>query len=382
MNFARQRLCLLGTLFVVAVAASGPAASQADWARLAVPAYEPAHLLRGLHEHWTAPRAAELAAQAQALVPALQRLCDAKPAQAADTPGASPGAQSAQSADTAAGRLRTAREHWRTTTTAWERLAAVALGPVVERRSIRQLDFTPTRPASIEKAIAAAPRGAEAMERVGTPAKGLPALEWLLWAQPMPPGSPSCRYAVEVAAVLAHEAAELQAAFQTLAERPIEGWDAAATEAAMTEFLNQWVGGIERLRWAQIEKPLRAHAGSAAAARADLPRATSGSTATSWAAHWQGLRALAVFEGDAAPAPGAGLVPIETYLRGRGQNALADRLRGAVQQVDRALQGTTPDAAPAMTETARQLAALKHLAEADVAPALDVSIGFSDADGD
>ena len=33
-------------------------------------------------------------------------------------------------------------------------------------------------------------------------------------------------------------------------------------------------------------------------------------------------------------------------------------------------------------QTAKDLAALKFLAESEVAPALQVSIGFSDADGD
>ena len=36
----------------------------------------------------------------------------------------------------------------------------------------------------------------------------------------------------------------------------------------------------------------------------------------------------------------------------------------------------------AIQKTARDLAALKFLAESEVAPALQVSIGFSDADGD
>jgi hypothetical protein len=350
-----RRVILCGVLIM----AAPPALAQSDWARVAVPIYNPVHLMQGLHRRWTAPRAAEFAAQAQALAPALRQLCDAP---------------------STAEPLRAARQHWRNTTTAWERLSAVALGPVITRRSMRRIDFTPTRPALIEKAIAAAPQGTAALERIGTPAKGLPALEWLLWTKPalltVAPGAPACRYAVALAKEIEAEAAELRAAFRGLAERRAEDWDDETAVAGMNEFVNQWVGGVERLRWAQMEKPLRS------GSKDTLPRAASGGTAASWAAQWEALRALAVFRADAVPAPGAGLAPIETYLRGRGLNPLADRLVQLAQRAGARLQVATPSAKAKVLDASRDLAALKRLAEAEVAPALEVSIGFSDADGD
>lgn len=85
--------------------------------------------------------------------------------------------------------------------------------------------------------------------------------------------------------------------------------------------------------------------------------------------------------------PGQGAVPLETYLRGRGLNPLADRLREVALRIDAAMAAVAgPDAAaadgPRVLQAAKELSALKRLAEADVAPALQVSIGFSDADGD
>jgi uncharacterized protein len=47
------------------------------------------------------------------------------------------------------------------------------------------------------------------MELIGTPAKGLPALEWLLWVKPIQPASAECRYAVQVAAEIQREAQAL-----------------------------------------------------------------------------------------------------------------------------------------------------------------------------
>lgn len=78
-------------------------------------------------------------------------------------------------------------------------------------------------------------------------------------------------------------------------------------------------------------------------------------------------------------------MPLETYLRGLGLNTLADKLHTAAAEVDSAMAqlpatGTPPDAV--VQKMARALSALKYLAESEVAPALQISIGFSDADGD
>ena len=75
-------------------------------------------------------------------------------------------------------------------------------------------------------------------------------------------------------------------------------------------------------------------------------------------------------------------MPIETYLRGRGQLALADRWRSTVLAADAAVQNLT-STEPALVEAAA--AALKRvtaLMQTEVSAALEVRIGFSSADGD
>ena len=333
------------------------------WQREAVPFYDTVHALQGIYGHWALPRAQDFNHNAQALAPAVAALCQAKDAKPA---------------------LAAARAAWQSTARAWEQLAAVSVGPVIARRSQRAIDFTPTRPALIEKAIAAQPQGAKAFERIGTPAKGLPALEWLLWTRPVQPGSPACAYAHEVAQDVARESAALQTAF---ADASGTDWGAEDEQEQSTqaigEFVNQWVGGIERLRWAQMEKPLRAAQGTRTP---DYPRTASGNTLAAWAATWAGLRSVTVLPADAAtPAPGEALVPLETYLRGKGLNPLADKLRQAAGKVDASMaqvQKAGLKDKTAIQQTARDLAALKFLAESEVAPALQISIGFSDADGD
>lgn len=327
---------------------------------VAVPFYTPGHFVQGLYRHHSAPLAAVFAQRANALAPALRALCEASPSAAAPA-------------------LRAARAQWVAAAGSWERLAAVAIGPLLERRSARAIDFMPARPALIERAVRTAPADAAAMVRIGAPAKGFPALEWLLWTQPVQPATPACAYAGQVAHDIAREAAALDRGFADAAGRE---WDGEAAATAMGEALNQWLAGLSRLRWQGMERPLQA-AADAGGAAPEYPRVASGATAESWAAQWAGLRVLAVLPADdAAPRPGTGLVPFETYLRGRGLNPAADALVQAVQQADAALRRLTPDEPARVKAAAAALAALRRVVEADVAPALEIGIGFSDADGD
>jgi uncharacterized protein len=325
----------------------------------AVPAYTNAHVLTGLHRGWTAPRAGTFAQAAAGLTQALQAQCTGTNSPAA---------------------LNTSRNQWQATARAWDALSAVAVGPLLERRSQRAIDFAPARPALIEKAIAAQPANATDMERIGTPAKGLYALEWLLWTKPVKPNTTSCAYAVQVAAEIEHEAQALQTAFTMLASNP---WtDTAQTQAAMSELVNQWVGAIERLQWAQMAKPLKAAQGRSI----EWPRGASNSTAQSWAVQWQAIQTLGNAQpGITPPAPGQGVVPLALYLRGKGQNAPADALASASARVAQRIQQLSANTrinTKQVQATADALRALKLLAENTIAPALNVTIGFSDSDGD
>jgi uncharacterized protein len=348
-------LCALPGLTVLR-----PARGHADHARVAVPFYRPAEAMQGLYRTWLLPRALDFTTAAQALAASLREGCG-----------------SAQTAR--------ARDSWVRALAAWESLATVPLGPLIERRSLRTLDFQPPRPALIEAAIGRTPRGAAALQRIGTPAKGLPALEWLLWTLPYRQRSAeaalpaaACAYAAEVADDLARESTDLAAAVRTAAEAD---WDEARGDGAFAELLNQWVGAVERLRWTQIDKPRR-EATTRRLGQVPYPRAASGQTAASWQRQWQAIEALALFNGDAAPQPGREPVPLETYLRGRGLNPLADRWRAQVARTGRALLGLQPGDSARVDTAVRELADLKTLAEAELAPGVQVSIGFSDADGD
>ncbi|MBN9430508.1 MAG: imelysin family protein [Burkholderiales bacterium] len=364
-------VALTGPLALAQGSAAGSAPTQAgaDRGVSAVPFYSSADLAQGVYRYWHLPQAEAFAARAADLAQALADHCPRA------QPGERPPAE--------------LQQRWRAAAQVWDRLTGVLVGPLVERRVLHQLDFTPTRPELIERAIRSAPADAQAMERIGTPAKGLPALEWLLWSRPerlgKGPDAPACRYAVQVAAELAREAVSLREGFAAAApagETSEDEPDAPAQAAtAMSELVNQFVGGIERLRWLNIEKPLRSAAPGKPPA---FPRMAAGATAQAWAAQWEALRTLAVAPaGVAAPQPGTGLITIEHFLRGWGRHELADKLRRSIPAVDQRMRGLAP-ASPRqrLLDASRELSAFKRLIEAEVAPAMKINIGFSDADGD
>lgn len=339
---------------------AGLAQAQQDHARVAVPLYRPSDVMQGLYREALQPHAAGFATEAKTLPAALAALCQA------------------QGKAAGAAKLEAARAAWVKTLAAWDALATLPLGPLIERRALRTLDFQPVRPELIERAIARRPASLADMQRVGTPAKGLPALEWLLWTRPVAPQSPGCAYAEQVAEELAREAAGLSEAVAAAAG---EEWDEERGDAAFSELINQWIGAAERLRWAQIDKP-RKEAATRGLRQPAYPRAASGQTAASWAREWQVLRTWAVFGGGVVPQPGQGVVPLETYLRGRGLNPLADRWVAQVERTTASLRGLRPGDSARLDAAVRELAATKALAEAELAPALEISVGFSDADGD
>ncbi len=337
----RMAVMLLAVVVSTAATTAATTAARADNAQT----------MQAVYGDWMLPHATALAASGQGLTRALQTYCKAAP----------PEAESA---------LTAARAAWRDAVADWERLSAVAVGPVLDYRMQSRIDLAPTRPRMITKAIESSPSGADGMDRVGTPAKGFPALEWLLWSQPVRPDSPGCRYAVEVAMEIERETQIIVTRFR---EDGAKLASPAAADKAVDDFLNQWVGGLDHLRWADMEKPVRKAATGKPEGAADYPRSASGATAASWAARWQALAALAAGKG-----PGS----LAALLRDRGQDPLAQSLSDAVQRANAAMTGVDTGDPTRVLAATRELTALKALVEDKVAPALNVHIGFSDADGD
>jgi predicted lipoprotein len=366
----------LGAAAGLCLALGVQAQSPATTPRIAFPYYTAEQVLTGLYTWQLPPRARAFEQAAQALVQTAPAHCQGR----ADLPAL--------------------RAQWRQTLLHWQALATPAVGPLVQRRSQRQIDFWPARPNLIDKALKNAPRSLADMARVGTPAKGFAGLEYLLAtadAAGLRSGAEPdrCAYAVLVAQGIAAEARALRAEFDTLAQREWlvdeEDPDAEArlaqTRAAFAEWVNQWLGGLERLRWLQMEQPVvKARTASKAPVFA---RRDWADNLAEWRAQWESLRAQALLADPRAvpPRPGEDFVPIEALLYGKGQMQLAARWRQAVTATDAAMgalyaRGAAANDAAAFEAATRRLKDLTVLYQQEVAAALDVPLGFSDADGD
>lgn len=306
-----------------------------------------------LYSQWYLPQTTQALGAAQALQTSLQAYCGQRPGK------------------TDAALLGDARQRFQQAVDAWQRVAAVNMGPLVERRTDRMVNFQPLRPARLAEAIQQAPKTLADMERIGSPGKGFPALEHLLWTQPAPPGSPSCSYAVMAAASVTDEIQGLRTAFQaTAAAKP----DLRVTE----EFLNQWIGGLEQLRWERMEKPLRSASTTSGKKKPQLIRMDSDSTLASWRAQWSGLRDLAVAPAGAPESQ----VSIAGLVAAHYRPLTAGRFAKAVQEVDSAFAALNSTDLESVQKLSTALSGLKRWVEADIASLLQLSIGFSDGDGD
>ena len=346
---------------------SGKPAQAHVGADVAFPYYHAEDVVQGLYGLYLPPRARAFQAEAQRLSAALKTDCD--------KPGAAPALQA----------------QWTQVLTAWAALSTPAAGPVLTRRSQRAIDFWPARPTLIEKALQRQPKTLADLETVGTPAKGIPALEWLL-RRPLTAGT--CAYAqllsqgleAEATGILQDMAPLAKAASTPPADSGEPGESAAESPVGpmFSEWVNQWLAGWERLRWGAIEQPLQK--ARTRGADAEFARADRASNLADWRAQWEALRVQASLTAEqhaAPPQPGQALIPMEALLRGKGQLVLADRWAQAIDRVGGRMATLTPSSGAAQLQTlTRDMKAVTTLYQNEVAAALDVPLGFSDADGD
>jgi len=319
--------------------------------KVAAPFISSSQMVLGLLTQHLQPRAAELQLAAQALVQSLSQ-------------GQAAWAQH--------------RPLWVATMLAWERLAAVAVGPLLERRSARAIDFWPTRPAQIQRLLESASiTSVQQLDTVGATARGLPALEWLLWKTN---GSGhAAAYASLLAQQVLTESQALQAGYQTLASTE---WDDADAWALYGEWFGQAVGGLDQLR---IKKMVADTRGKDSA---PWVRGLSGQTAACWLAQAQGLQAFLVGSPAAQAAtqatnpgwPVAG--SLNSLLLGRGHLRDSLTLQERTATLLRTVQAARPGNVASVRAAQTALAQVSAQANGLAGDVLAISLGFTDADGD
>lgn len=350
-------------LLVLNFANSAVAAKPVDRSDMLFPYYEVTEVLNSVATHHHAKDSAVLSDQLDALSVATAQYCK--------TGG------KAQPAN-----MQQLQGQYAKAYLAWLELSAVVMGPMLDNNTVRQIDFRPLRLNLLERAIKKQPQGAQAMALIGSPAKGFPALEYLLTQNDFKSGTPQCNYAHEVVLDIARTVAGLR--WQTSATQANQD-DAQALGAGMQLYFNQLVGATHNLAWERMEKPLLKNKDEASANMAPAghwPFSEFQLTEKAWAAQWQGIEHLLMVTGQTVPQANTQVIPLEAYLRGLGKIELADTLVTYSSAVAVAMRSNDITKPASVEQSVKALKVLKGFLENEVAKGLKVSIQFSSSDGD
>ncbi|HEY3500094.1 MAG TPA: imelysin family protein [Polyangiaceae bacterium] len=293
--------------------------------------------------------------------------------------------------------LEAARSAWWTARAPWKRAEVFAFGPYSEepQRIGPKIDFWPARPETIEGVLEDDfELDPEAIEDLGAPAKGLPALEYLLYAPDADPvalfGDPRRgEYVRALAQDLVARAREIHDAWAPEHENFLnELVDAGRSStrfmnlnAALGEIVNRIGYTLENDRLEKLA-PALGDTSDGTPQPDRLESTYSGRSLEDLRDNLAGIEHL--YRGDAP----SGLRGLDAYLRGRGKNLgrSFDELALACRNAFDALPGTLAEAVSAEPAAVREVmsrfAALQRFFQVDVLNALSLSLGFNDNDGD
>lgn len=298
--------------------------------------------------------------------------------------------------------LSRARDAWATAMGDWRTLEVLQLGPTLKRRSSKTVDFWPTRPSVIEMAVTATAEEAvsgtaaeDSMQRWGTAAKGLPAIEWFLFpdagSEPVVPARKSashCAYAQRVARGILEESSILTSQWKSDA-RQIRQMTLEQMRKLSHDTLNLMVGSCELLRGKKMQKGVRlvSQGGRGSAAVDAFDSVRSGRTREFLLRHFEALAQIMLGNHAGVPyARGGPSVSFRDLLDRMGYSAEADALSSQVVTVHSALQAL-PDDPRSWTlqntqPAADALADLRAVLDPRISGLLGITVTFTDADGD
>lgn len=290
--------------------------------------------------------------------------------------------------------LGEARMRWHVARRAWKEAEVFSFGPVTElpHRLGPQVDFWPVR-TEVVQGVLSSDAQLDNVAGLGADARGLPAIEWLLFAAEAEgfKNPRRCAYAVGLASDLAVRARALQ-----------DAWDPASggfgkdlieagrgSEAFMTlpmalgEVVNRMGFLLENIRGDKLGRPA-GHTTGGAIQPDKVESAPSGRSVEDILDNLRGIEILFEGEWPAADVP-QGLV---SYIDRRGRNLRAPlsgwlaECREALQQLDRPLSVAMQEDPAGVQAAITTLGGFQRWIQADVANVLSVTVGFNDNDGD
>jgi predicted lipoprotein len=293
--------------------------------------------------------------------------------------------------------LGIARDAWWEARAPFKQAEVFAFGPFQEFpwRLGPKLDFWPARPDTVDGVLAGSqPLDPESVAALGAPARGLPAIEYLLY----PPdvdvlaelgaGTRRCEYLAGISADLVARAADLRLAWDRGGEDYLgelidagRGSETFMTlEMAVGEVVNRMGYLLENMRNDKLRKPLGGSVDGPPAPDAAESRFSQRSL-EDLRDNVRGLRL--VYFGPGGGAPGLG-----SYLRARGKEFdpfMIARFDAAMAAIDAVPEPFTVALAEEPRKVVKLIDALGELGRAvqvDILNALATNVGFNDNDGD
>lgn len=334
--------------------------------------------------------------------PVLRHLADAGTAAFADFAAeaeALAGATEALCAAPSAAALEEAQTRWRATRRAWSAAAAFLFGPAMDH--VSALDYWPVRIDTIEAQIAAAPPTIDVayIDGLGTSAKGMPALELLLFGAESDPagalaaitepmsGGARCAYAAALAGDVHGRAATIADAwsggFADALAGAGEGSELFPTrKAGIDAAVNQAIEVLYAIVHTKLDGPLGNLTGAPVdpeALESRFARATRDDLAANLASVW------VAYHGDdpAGPLEGIGalVAAIDPDLDARIHDQEGYAAEAIAALAEPAGEALVADRGP--FQAARdEVDTLRRMLKLDVASALGVTLSLSDNDGD
>ncbi|XZG70652.1 imelysin family protein [Chitinibacteraceae bacterium HSL-7] len=265
--------------------------------------------------------------------------------------------------------LTALRRDWLAALTAWRTMDGASAGPMVLERLGRKIDFRPTRTADIEKRISAG----KGVDERNVSVRGFAAIEYLLYGDDAPAAqlarlkAPArCTYLVSSAAQIKTDVHQLDAGWRVYREE-LAAENPFFREQMQSETLGLMAGAVESTsrRLPRVED----------ADASAWPDWRAHSTRGLMLAQLGGTRTAFFAEGG-----------IRDALVAAGQTGLAERAVTLFDQSEARISALPANAQTAARDDVdavrAQLQKLKQFLLADVAGALDLTLGFAASDGD
>lgn len=293
--------------------------------------------------------------------------------------------------------LGAARSAWWDARAPFKQAEVFAFGPFQELpwRLGPKLDFWPARPETVDEVLAGTdPLDPDSASALGAPARGLPAIEYLLYPTDIDvlaelgPGTRRCEYLSAISVDLTARAADLRLAWDRGGEdylgELIDAGRGSQTfmtlEMAVGEVVNRMGFLLENMRNDKLRKPLGGSVEGPPAPTAAESRFSNRSL-EDMRDNLRGLKL--VYFGPGGGAPGLG-----SYLRARGKEFdpfVSARFDAAMAAADAVPEPFTTALSEDPRAVVRFIDALDELGRAiqvDILNALATNVGFNDNDGD